>query len=157
MEDLNHRLLEAFHGFQKLPISALLPENISKNEFATLMCIEHGAGRKEGSKISVSALARDLHVTTPAVSRTLKGLEEKGLVFREVDTKDRRNTFVTVTENGRIVRKEAEEEMSDFFTTVIQNMEPEEIERLIDYLHQFFQTAQEELDRRKQNKTEMVK
>lgn len=44
----------------------------------------------ENGKITSSELAAKTRTLPPAVSRTLRGLEEKGYVERSVDKKDRR-------------------------------------------------------------------
>lgn len=164
MDDLNRRLFETFHMFQKLRMSNLLPTGLSRNDFSTLMCIEYGKFNPHGAdmtpqetdcareKMSISKLAKVLHVTTPAVSRTLKGLEEKGFVLREIDKEDRRNIFVELTDAGKNILRTAEAEMNDFTDTVVHNMDREDMEKLIDYLQQFFYLAQIELDKRKEKK-----
>lgn len=65
MSSVNHRLFQVFHRFRQMPFSVLLPDEISGNEFTTLMCIGH-VGDKDGeTAISISALAKKLRVTTP--------------------------------------------------------------------------------------------
>lgn len=54
----------------------------------------------ENGKITSSELAAKTKTLPPAVSRTLRGLEEKGYVERSVDKKDRRNTYISLTEKG---------------------------------------------------------
>lgn len=41
-----------------------------------------------------------LGVSAPSVSRTLKNLEEKGLIERDLDKNDRRSVRIIVTETG---------------------------------------------------------
>ena len=47
MSSVNHRLFQVFHRFRQMPFSVLLPDEISGNEFTTLMCIGH-VGDKDG-------------------------------------------------------------------------------------------------------------
>lgn len=149
MNGVNHRLLQVFHRFRQLPFSVLLPDTISRNDFTTLMCIAHAGGKSAGEAISISTLAKKLCVTAPAVSRTIRSLEEKGLVYRETDSRDRRNTFVKLTDAGRMILKQSEREMNDLVDAAFQNMEQEDVERLLDYLDEFQSRMQTELEKRK--------
>ena len=86
------------------------------------MCIGH-VGDKDGeTAISISALAKKLRVTTPAVSRTMRSLEKKDLIYRETDSKDRRNTFVRLTDTGKKILKQSELEMNDLVEAALLNM-----------------------------------
>lgn len=55
----------------------------------------------EGEKLHVSDLVRETGAPAPLVSRSLKALEEKGLILRETDRSDRRSTIVTLTAAGQ--------------------------------------------------------
>ena len=152
MSSVNHRLFQVFHRFRQMPFSVLLPDEISGNEFTTLMCIGH-VGDKDGeTAISISALAKKLRVTTPAVSRTMRSLEKKGLIYRETDSKDRRNTFVRLTDTGKKILKQSELEMNDLVEAALLNMKQEDVERLLDYLDEFQTRMQTELEKRKKRK-----
>ena len=48
-----------------------------------------------------SDIAKRLGITAPAVSKMLRSMEEKGYVERRVDEKDRRNTRVSITPDGK--------------------------------------------------------
>lgn len=152
MSEVNHRLFDLFHHFRQLPFSALLPDGISRNDFATLMCIAHADGKSKDEAISVSTIARKLRMQVPAVSRTIRGLEEKELVTRETDTKDRRNTFVRLTADGKRVSDEVEQEMCEVVNIALQNMKKEDVERLLDYMDEFQSRIQTELEKRKDSR-----
>ena len=50
--------------------------------------------------VYVSQLAKELKVSSPAVSRMLGILENKGPIGRDVDKDNRRNTYVYLTQQG---------------------------------------------------------
>lgn len=152
MSSVNHRLFQVFHRFRQMSFSVLLPDEISRNEFTTLMCIAHTGDQEGETAISISALAKKLCVTTPAVSRTMRSLEEKKFIYRETDSKDRRNTFVRLTDTGKSILKQSEQEMNDLVEDALQNMNQEDVERLLDYLDEFQNRMQMELEKRKKRK-----
>lgn len=55
---------------------------------------------ERGEHITAAQAAKVLGVSAPSVSRTLKNLEEKGLIERDFDKKDRRSVRIIVTETG---------------------------------------------------------
>ena len=90
-------LFRAMSQFRKLKFSDMFP-NISRAEFFTMSMI---MDKGENGKITISELATKAHVLPPAMSRTLRGLENKGYVERNVNKQDRRNTYVELTEQGK--------------------------------------------------------
>lgn len=69
---------------------------ISHSEFFLLNII-----MDRNNDITVSEIAAELEVTPPAVSRSLKSLESRGLIKRETNLINRRNTMVRLTETGQ--------------------------------------------------------
>lgn len=151
MEKTVQDLFEAFRNFRKLHVSALM-QDIPHSEFATLKCISRKCRKTQEhmeSNISISDLAEKLHVSPPALSRTLRKLEDKGYIVRNVDVRDRRSVDVQLTVQGNEIMQKAEENMHDFMDCVLGQMEPERIERLIEGLRELYRIAQKELDNRK--------
>ncbi|MGL6107390.1 MarR family winged helix-turn-helix transcriptional regulator [Romboutsia sp.] len=68
--------------------------NLTERQFFALSSI------KQHKKIELKNLSRDLHVSTSSLCILLNKLVEKGYVYREEDTRDRRNTFYGITEEG---------------------------------------------------------
>ena len=54
-------------------------------------------------KVFIGDIAKSRGVSYPAITKVITKLEEKGLVVREHDPTDRRNTFVHLTECGRLL------------------------------------------------------
>ncbi len=54
-----------------------------------------------GEYITAAQAAKDMGVSAPSVSRTLKNLEEKRLIERSLDKNDRRSVRIKVTDAGR--------------------------------------------------------
>ncbi len=85
-----------------------------------------------------SDIAKRLRITAPAVSKMLRSMEEKGYVERRVDEKDRRNTRVSITPDG----KEAEQQVragrcEEFITGVIERLGEERTKELIHLMNRY--------------------
>ena len=52
------------------------------------------------SNYGISNIADSLHVSSPAISRTITALENKGYAVRYIDKLNRRNTNVKLTDLG---------------------------------------------------------
>ena len=85
-----------------------------------------------GGRALLKDIAYREYTTTPNLCATFKILESRGLVLREVDELDRRNTWYSVTAKGAQVAKKM---ISDFETTigeVFSGLSHEDEERLVD-------------------------
>ena len=79
---------------------------------------------QDGS-IYVSDLAAAVKQPLPAVSRTLRQLEQEGLIERITDPNDRRKTLVRATEKGLDVSHQFESAIAGYFGRVFARI-PEE-------------------------------
>ncbi|EPR09900.1 hypothetical protein M527_07185 [Sphingobium indicum IP26] len=52
----------------------------------------------------VRHLARTLHVSKPVITRALIRLEQRDLVLRAINPRDRRDRFIALTDAGRALR-----------------------------------------------------
>lgn len=104
-------LIDRFRRIKQLLDSIPLRSGISHSEF----CVMNIIAEKDG--ITVSEIAAELGVSPPAVSRSLKFMENRTLITREANMNNRRNTIVKLTDNGRetleITRKQFDE-IADF-------------------------------------------
>lgn len=151
MEDMGQNVWEALHMFRKLNIGSILP-HLNKGEFVLMNGIYH-VQKKIGSGpgVKMSDLAEYTHALPPAVSRSIKALEEKGYVRRFVDQKDRRNTLVEITKSGQEVLDESNEITNEFIRRVFEKTDKEEMARLVSYIHQQYDLAKEELEKIRQS------
>lgn len=91
--------------------------NTSAGEFPILMKVYH-----EG-KLTQHEIADTFYLTPGAVARTLRRLEDKNLIHRETDENNRRQNFVTLTDDGYEIVKHIinldtqwEKEVCDFLS-----------------------------------------
>ena len=142
MKDAFEKLFRAVHQFKKLNVSDLVP-GLSSSEFSVMGAILQMG---ENGKITSSELAAKTKTLPPAVSRTLRGLEEKGYVERSVDKKDRRNTYISLTEKGWKKGEEVRDRMQDFGCSVMSQLKEEDIDQLVAYLDRIYEIAEKEID-----------
>ena len=145
MDKLYEELFRSMNQFRKLKFSEMFPE-LCKTDFFVLCTI---MDKRENGQITISELAARAKMLPPAISRTLKGLEERGYVERNVNKNDRRNTYVELTETGRQLTEEARQTMSDFGKSVMSQVEEADMKRLISYLDNIYHIAEKEIEARK--------
>jgi DNA-binding MarR family transcriptional regulator len=98
-----------------------------------------------------------MHGKSTAVSRSLKSLEERGYIQRTVNEKDRRITYVCLTQPGEKMLRSAEKIMDEFTDAVFGRLGEENLDKLIDYLNTLFDVASEEIELRRYDKKETEK
>ena len=150
LNEISRDLYTALHRFGRLKFGDLFPE-ITKVDCMTLMAISHYSKEAEG-KLTVSELAEKIHAQPSAVSRTLKALEDKGYIERTVNKADRRNTYVALTNAGQRELETVQETMDNFTEAVILRMNEADVQKMILYLEELYQIAQEEIELRTKKK-----
>ena len=158
MDNKAQRLFESFHMFRKLHFHYLMSD-LTQSEFTIMKCIAHGKFHKfdkgdatQDGNMSISKLATMTHVSSPSISRSLKGMEEKGYLIRHINQRDRRNAYVELTDLGKEILQKAEKMVMDFTDNVLDQMNQEHLEHLIMYLEDLYSISQKELDSRKKEK-----
>lgn len=142
-QDIQTYFLENVSMFQKI-CDRIKFADISRSEFAMMHMIH--CKQNEAASLTLSDLAGFLEISSPAVSRMIKTLEDKGYVFRRVSEKDRRISFVSLTEKGEEVHGECAEKMQQWGEQTMNAMGRENIIQLLSLLSLFFQTFEEVLD-----------
>ena len=85
----------------------------------------------ENGVVAVSTLTQELHQLPPAVSRSLRSLEQDGFVVRETDPADHRRTLVRMTERGSEVCDQYERAASDYVNSVLARLTPEQAQQMM--------------------------
>lgn len=130
-------------GLDKVPIT----EGLTRLEALALQqiwTVTKTDPEKKG--IYVSDLAKRMRVMPPSASRTLKTLEERGLVYREADPESRRNTCISLTEKGEEVRAKCMEAIGALMERVIDRMGKEDMEKLIELGNRLSGLVEEEIN-----------
>lgn len=131
--DDKYKLVEQFRRMRQFMNSIPLRTGISHSEFCLLHIIVEDSS-DSGDGMTVSAIAAALDVTPPAVSRSLKSLESRGLVTRETNLINRRNTMVRLTEKGRELLEDSRRQMDTVMERVNEKMGEERKNQLCELL-----------------------
>ena len=92
-----------------------------------LGCIRlHG----QDGAVYISDLVQELHQPLPAISRTVRQMEQDGLVERFADPADRRKTLVRFTPKGYEACRQCEAALGDYFSSVMARLEPEQLAQM---------------------------
>ena len=145
MDKLYEELFRAMNQFRKLKFAEMFPM-INRTDFF-VMCTIMDKG--ENGKITISELASRAKMLPSAISRTLKGLEERGYVERNINKNDRRNTYVELTAEGERLTEEARQIMADFGKSVMSQVDEADMKHLISYLDNIYHIAEKEIEARK--------
>ncbi|MBF6145603.1 MarR family winged helix-turn-helix transcriptional regulator [Nocardia nova] len=81
---------------QQVADAPLGDEELARPEFDILLAL-----RRVGGELTPGRLARETFASPAAVTKRLRGLEERGLVGRRADTRDRRVSHIALTADGR--------------------------------------------------------
>jgi DNA-binding MarR family transcriptional regulator len=105
--------------------------------------------RKEGKPTSPGALARDLELSSGAMTSRLDRLEELGFIRRLPDPDDRRGVLVELTDEGRAAWDSAAEvqgRKEAFFASALSSDEQRELNALLRKLMIAFETTEKKKD-----------
>ena len=88
-----------------------------------------------------SELSDAMHTSTARISAALGSLEKKGQIHREIDTTNRRNILVTITEEGRKRSREEILHMRKQMMRVLTEMGEQDAAELVRLMKRFFEIA----------------
>lgn len=139
-------LLTMIQYFRRLDWDKVI-DGLSQHEYLVLSFVnqEHTA-HPELPGIYVSALADGLMISVSMASKLLKTLEEKNWILRTVDKNSRRNTFVSLTEEGEAILAKVDRSMQAVNSAVEEKMGQESLQQLIDNISRLFTCFEEVLD-----------
>ncbi|MDD7281534.1 MarR family winged helix-turn-helix transcriptional regulator [Floccifex sp.] len=96
----------------------------------------------ENGKIAVKDISIINDLLPQSVSRTLKKLEDDGLIIRTTDPLDRRKVYVELSEYGLQAHSECENRLLAFVTSVEQELGAENLNLLNQCLYKLDQAVQ---------------
>lgn len=115
------------------------------SETGTLIAIKELTQAQDQPGIRVSELAGLLCVSVPTVSRCLQKLADKGYVQKTLNEKDKRGTYVTLTEEGDAMCGQVRTAINAFLLRVQARLEPAELEQFLSTLDKIYDAIRAEL------------
>jgi MarR family transcriptional regulator, lower aerobic nicotinate degradation pathway regulator len=101
---------------------------LTPNQHAILCCLE------EVGPLFHAALADRLNLDTGDLGAFLEGLQERILIFREGDDRDRRRRESRITQAGRRLPTRVDHRLDEFDRTVFAALEADERPRLVEWI-----------------------
>ena len=79
-----------------------------------------------------------------SISRTLKSLENKGYIVREVDSDNRRNTLIKLSKKGNELVDKKKKDVEGYFERVFSHFTEEELQQYLNFQEKFYAAILEE-------------
>ncbi len=148
--DISFEIDDKFRRVRQALMHMPIAEGISHSEFG-LMNVINDNMTPDG--ITVSRIASIMDITPPAVSRTLRSLDEKGYIERRINVLNRRSTIVTITESGMKILSSAQDNMLGMMSFISERMGNEQVTEfnrlfgdVLDYMAEFIKHKEEIAD-----------
>lgn len=145
------KLFQMMHRLKTLKLSSLF-DNLTHMEFITLCALERFKNEKQKEKMKISEIAKSTGVCSSAASRTLKGLENKGLIKRVSDSNDRRTTYAELTDKGLEVLSQCQKTMDGFLEAVFNRVGENNMNQFLNILDLIYKASTDELEIRVKTK-----
>ena len=145
------KLLRVIHRIWRVNLH--LTMEVPPGEFFVLQILErHRAEHPDQEGIYVSSIARRARMAPSQVSRMLRGLEERKLVGRVVDEKDRRNTYVFLTESGELICKKQRAQIDGYLRRVTEAFGTEKMDTFIQLCGEMAEVMEQEAEKERQRR-----
>lgn len=118
-----------------------LPQGVTSSYIRYLDIIQRL--ERKGSQVKVSALSDTLGIPRPGVTRTVKEMEDKGYLKKEISEEDRRITYLFITEQGKKLSEKYNEQVFDELLSLTQDISEEDAECTIRTIHKIYEMMSE--------------
>jgi DNA-binding MarR family transcriptional regulator len=120
-------LLQMLYSIKSMKISNLISEDISFAEYIMLRLIAEIETQTESTEVWVPEIVERVEVTPQAVSKFIHHATRKGYIERFENASDRRSTGVRITDRGKAVLSQTEEDLTVFYNNVFNEFSEEEM------------------------------
>ena len=126
---LNFVLTKAQQSVHQLFKAELIPHGVTPGQYSVLKCLWKDNGQ------TVKQLAEHLYLDSSTVTGILDRMEQKGLIKKKADPKDRRALQVLLTEKGQDLEEPLSQAILNANKKALQEMNDKEYESLKELLH----------------------
>ena len=116
-------------------------EIMTKQEFVTMQIV--GILETHQQKATTAQLSKELAVSKSAVSQTINSLERKGYICRRLETDDRRQPSVHLTQLGQQAHAQEKKFIYQQLFSVFEKMGEEKSQQFLSLLQDFTSLSEE--------------
>ena len=120
-ETVDHHIKTAWHGIARMYNQQALKYDATMSMGFVLLNINTDEGT------AATKIAPLMGLEARSLTRLLKSMEEKGLIYREADKIDKRSVRILLTKEGRRKKEKARETVLKFNNAVRQEISDEKI------------------------------
>ena len=136
------RMLDACYQAKRIrELLPPLPQGVTPSYIQYLDNIH--ALEKQGIQVKISDISDVMNLPRPGVTRTVKEMEEKGLLHKIASENDGRVTYITVTEEGKKLSKKYDEEYFTGLSSALSDISEEEADCMIQTIEKFYEQMRE--------------
>ncbi len=136
-------MLDSFYTAKRIiDLLPRLPEGVTPSHIRYLDTIEKL--KKEKKDVRVSDLSNILNLQKPGVTRTLKEMEEKGLITKTPSKDDARVTYIEITPKGEKISKKHNEEVFLPLVDSLSSIRDKEVKTTINTINLFYDSIPDE-------------
>ena len=114
---------------QALLVEACSEYKLNYSEFALLLKLYDMEGCSQDAMVEV------LSIDKAAVTRILKSLEEMDLVYRRIDTEDRRIKRIFLTDSGKSMEEKIRNILTKLVTFVVEDIPKDKVVEVMGMIH----------------------
>ena len=114
---------------QALLVEACSEYKLNYSEFALLLKLYDMEGCSQDAMVEV------LSIDKAAVTRILKSLEEMDLVYRRIDTEDRRIKRIFLTDSGKSMEEKRRNILTKMVTFVVEDIPKDKVVEVMGMIH----------------------
>lgn len=118
-----------------------LPEGIMPSYIQYMDVIQSLS--KQGIQVKVSDISDILNIPRPGVTRTVKEMEQKGLLQKIASPDDGRVTYISITEEGQKISQKYDEHYFSELSYYLEDISEEDADCMIRTIEKFYQIMRE--------------
>lgn len=115
----------------------VLPDGVLPSYIQYLDAIQRLEAR--GLRVKVSDISSEMNLPRPGVTRTVKDMEAKGYLEKQVSAEDGRVTYLSLTEAGKALSRKYDADYFRELAPYLEEIPPEDAECTIRTIEKFYQ------------------
>ncbi len=131
-QQLANELIEQFMCIKKMSFHNIIKvEGHTHNEKLVLFLMYDMLKNSAENVVLLSSVREKIKLAPSTITPILNSLEEKGLIERIIDKKDRRNIYIKLSKKGKNFTKETHEKLEELIYSYIKYMGEKDINEFI--------------------------